>query len=403
MSNRQVVATVVLDKQCDDQGLMAHAADATDWSDVKHSLRKKRDRLLDDNVVLSLCTKSDWEGFKRLLTNCAILICTAKTTGFIWGESEMIQSSAFHFASKYVLFPALYMFYGFQIQCFGYAAQHELMHRTAFRTRWINDTLLFLVSIPCFEFGKHEKAMHKQHHTYTNDIHRDPELTSFWDREELENKGFRKVAANRWEYVLEFIDLASVMKSHLMRIINSSRGIPVDYTGTKWSLENWRYGDEVMRDLQVTAQFQIGVYLIILALPMLAEKGMKELLFYWLIPAILGFIPINFVRNAEHADCFISKQGDEINCLRNTRSCRSNFIVRHLMWNMNFHAEHHLYPMVPFYNLPKLSDLLEESLEHNDIKHFLNVNWEYVKRDGWIDQQNKESGRTADDSNKKLL
>mmetsp|Transcript_15060 Transcript_15060/g.22232 ORF Transcript_15060/g.22232 Transcript_15060/m.22232 type:complete len:246 (-) Transcript_15060:237-974(-) len=245
--------------------------------------------------------------------------------------------------------------------------------------------------------------MHKQHHTYTNDIHRDPELTSFWDREELENKGFRKVAANRWEYVLEFIDLASVMKSHLMRIINSSRGIPVDYTGTKWSLENWRYGDEVMRDLQVTAQFQIGVYLIILALPMLAEKGMKELLFYWLIPAILGFIPINFVRNAEHADCFISKQGDEINCLRNTRSCRSNFIVRHLMWNMNFHAEHHLYPMVPFYNLPKLSDLLEESLEHNDIKHFLNVNWEYVKRDGWIDQQNKESGRTADDSNKKLL
>ena len=118
----------------------------------------------------------------------------------------------------------------------------------------------------------------------------------------------------------------------------------------------------------------------------------KKLLFYWFIPVILGFLPINFVRNAEHADCLISKEGCRgINCLLNTRSCRSNFIIRQLMWNMNFHAEHHLYPMVPFYNLPKLSELLEDLLEHNDITHFLTVNWEYIKCDGWIDKQNRES------------
>lgn len=226
MNSGQVHAADMLDEQCDSQGLTAHG-DATDWSDVKHSLRKKRDRLLDDNIILSLCKKSDWEGFKRLLTNFAILVCTAKTVGILWDFLEI--KSSFNLAAKYVLFPALYMFYGFQIQCFGYAAQHELMHRTAFRTRWINDMLLFLVSIPCFEFGKHEKAMHKQHHTYTNDIDRDPELTSFWSRDELKKKGFRKVASTRWDYFLEFIDLASVMKSHLMRIINSSRGIPGEF------------------------------------------------------------------------------------------------------------------------------------------------------------------------------
>ena len=31
-------------------------------------------------------------------------------------------------------------------------------------------------------------------------------------------------------------------------------------------------------------------------------------------------------------------------------------------WNMQYHVEHHMFPAVPFYNLPKLRRVLEEDL-----------------------------------------
>ena len=39
--------TELLDKQADTNGLKSMNADAEDWTDVKHSERKKRDRILD--------------------------------------------------------------------------------------------------------------------------------------------------------------------------------------------------------------------------------------------------------------------------------------------------------------------------------------------------------------------
>jgi len=39
--------TELLDKQADTDGLKSMNADAEDWTDVKHSERKKRDRILD--------------------------------------------------------------------------------------------------------------------------------------------------------------------------------------------------------------------------------------------------------------------------------------------------------------------------------------------------------------------
>lgn len=155
----------------------------------------------------------------------------------------------------------------------------------------------------------------------------------------------------------------------------------------RWSLKEWIYDDEVLLDLKHSAQLQLLVYIVIFVWLGKTLEGRHMLFFYWLLPAVIGFVPINFVRNAEHAACEISTS---MNCLRNTRSVQSNYIVRQLMWNMNLHAEHHLYPMIPFFNLPKLSEHLRSSLEHNDIASFTKVNIEYTKIGGWIDQQKNE-------------
>jgi fatty acid desaturase len=69
-------------------------------------------------------------------------------------------------------FVPIYIFYGFQMQCMGFAGGHELLHGSAFRTRWLNTLATFFVSTAFFEVLYHERINHKQHHKYTLDIDR---------------------------------------------------------------------------------------------------------------------------------------------------------------------------------------------------------------------------------------
>ena len=47
-----------------------------------------------------------------------------------------------------------------------------------------------------------------------------------------------------------------------------------------------------------------------------------------------------------------------------SRSVRSNPIVSFLLLNENYHLEHHLFPEVPSYNLPRLRAVLNSRLPH---------------------------------------
>jgi fatty acid desaturase len=38
----------------------------------------------------------------------------------------------------------------------------------------------------------------------------------------------------------------------------------------------------------------------------------------------------------------------------NARTIRMNPVFRFIYWNMNFHVEHHMFPMVPYHALPAL-------------------------------------------------
>ena len=45
-----------------------------------------------------------------------------------------------------------------------------------------------------------------------------------------------------------------------------------------------------------------------------------------------------------------------------TYSVRINPILSFLYWNMEYHLEHHMYPMVPSYNLKKLRKEIDSEL-----------------------------------------
>jgi len=74
----------------------------------------------------------------------------------------------------------------------------------------------------------------------------------------------------------------------------------------------------------------------------------------WLIPLLIAGQIGNIRGLAEHG---LTSQGNE---LIDTRTVVAHPVISFLMCNINYHLEHHLYPGVPWYNLPKLHQLLEE-------------------------------------------
>mmetsp|Transcript_42637 Transcript_42637/g.72718 ORF Transcript_42637/g.72718 Transcript_42637/m.72718 type:complete len:381 (+) Transcript_42637:110-1252(+) len=365
-----------------------------DWTDktIATSERKKRDRILPDGVVLKLMKKSDWEGFKRFFSNLTFIALTA---GAIHQLDIFPQVCNIHnldhlrsllMSDRILAFVPLYIFYGFQMQCMAFAGGHELIHGSAFKTKWMNTLATFFVSTAFFEVSWHEKFNHKQHHIYTLDINKDPELTSFYDRKELENLKFKSAPESRYSYAKAFVNVISYFKQRACRLISSSMGVVTDYTGVGYSMTSPRreeISQSVIDEMQFWSRLQLTAYIIIFSTFGTTVEGAKTLLFWWIVPCIVGYGPINYFRNAEHADCDLVP-----NQLHNTRTVESNFIIRWLLWETNFHCEHHAYPAVPFYNLPKLHKLLDPHIKHNDCKTFTAQQYQMLKAGGWIDKQN---------------
>lgn len=65
---------------------------------------------------------------------------------------------------------------GFGLVTMGHCAQHECIHNTAFASRRLNALVAWLVSLPRLTNPRWERMLHKDHHTYTNDPTRDPEI-----------------------------------------------------------------------------------------------------------------------------------------------------------------------------------------------------------------------------------
>ena len=75
--------------------------------------------------------------------------------------------------------------------------------------------------------------------------------------------------------------------------------------------------------------------------------GLPNLYGTWLMP-IYG--------NTQHAGLAENVLDHRLNC----RTVYMNPVNRFLYWNMNYHVEHHMFPLVPYHNLPKLHELVKD-------------------------------------------
>ena len=102
---------------------------------------------------------------------------------------------------------------------------------------------------------------------------------------------------------------------------------------------------KIVRDASVT----LGVYAVVLATSVAARSVLP--LLYIGLPSPYGAWLYLYFGLTQHA-------GLPENVLDYRTNCRTvimNPVFRFLYWNMNYHIEHHMFPMVPFHALERLT------------------------------------------------
>jgi len=215
---------------------------------------------------------------------------------------------------------------------FAFCAMHEACHRTAFANRSLNDAVAWGAGVLSFYNADFYRRYHQWHHRYTHLPGLDPELED-------------SPPATLRSYLLEL----SGLPWWIGKIRGHWAGLRGDFGGRPY------IPAEAVPAVRRSLAWQFGLYALLAGLSLVAGHGF--LLWYWLLPLALGQPLLRFVLLAEHGGCPFIADG-----LRNTRTTLTGAPLRRLMWNMPFHAEHHLYPSLPFHALARAHALLGPQL-----------------------------------------
>lgn len=211
---------------------------------------------------------------------------------------------------------------------FLFTLQHECTHKTPFATERLNEWVgraCGLVLIQPFHWFRY---FHLAHHKWTNITGQDPEL-----------------AQEKPQTLVDWVTHVS--------------GLPYWFAMIALTLR-LAFGREQASYLPSGALPRMQrEAIVMLCLYALGLAFIGPLLFWvWILPAVLGQPFLRLYLLAEHGDC-----PRVANMLENTRTTFTTGLVRFLAWNMPYHTEHHVFPAVPFHQLPLLHGLLRDHLK----------------------------------------
>ncbi|MBT3926250.1 MAG: fatty acid desaturase [Rhodospirillaceae bacterium] len=285
---------------------------------------------LDPKTLKSLNTRSDVKGLIRW---CSHLL----TLGALAALISLIPFSPW-------LVPALVVYGGLLI--FLFAPLHECIHRTAFRSRWLNDGVALLTGAVLILPSGYFREFHFAHHRHTQDPAQDPELASA-----------KPASLGAYFWLLTGVpywrERITTTLGHSFGRVDEAFIAP-------------RKRPAIARE----ARSYLLIYAAAIAVSVAGES--PAIVLYWLAPALLGQPALRLFLNAEHGNCPLTKD-----MLKNSRTTRSNAFVRWFAWNMPYHAEHHAYPGLPFHALPAAHQHLAPAIE-TQASGYLAVNWQLL-------------------------
>ena len=281
--------------------------------------------VIDKKELKKLSKRSDWPAWTHMLIYFPSIIFFGYLTFLFWGTWWVII--------PYLIYATIY--------AAADAIWHECGHRTAFRSRKFND---FFYHIACFMNNFEPirwRWSHSLHHSYTASI--DPH--DF----EIEGSIFKQ-----WtliSFILNFIPGIGLLKIH-------------ESLQKETLMHALGFLTPVMRDCipfdqqkKCRLYSRIHVFLWVLAILISIYLQTFLFIFLFIIPKYFGTLN-GLWGITQH----IALQANVKDHRLSTRSIRLNPIFSFLYWKMEYHIEHHMFPMVPSYNLPKLHELIKDQL-----------------------------------------
>ncbi len=212
---------------------------------------------------------------------------------------------------------------------------HECGHRTAFETGWMNEVVYQIASFMLMRSPVVWRASHVRHHTDTIVVGRDPEIVA------MRPPDLMRLGLN----LVGLIDVWVLGKRMLLHA--SGRLHPEEET--------------YVRAQDRGRVFMVArLWLLIYAVVILLAIGMGSILPLMVIglPRLYGAWHHIMTGVLQHLGLAENVTDHRLN----TRTVLMNPLSRFIYLNMNYHVEHHMFTMVPYYRLPELHELVKHDL-----------------------------------------
>lgn len=222
---------------------------------------------------------------------------------------------------------------------------HDATHYRFLKNRKWNDLITNLLTMyPLFTTIEQYRDNHMRHHRHLNTEH-DPDWVA-----KLGKREFRFPKTKR-----EFL---WTVFSYLILYQGINDAI--------WFLK--RFGSKKETTQRKTIRINFRLLFFVTLFSLLSLMGIwKYFLLFWIVPYLSTFFMFQYIRSvAEH---FGELAYDHL--LTSTRSVKANLLEQFFLapHNVGYHLEHHLYPGVPFYNLPELHKTLMKDSEYKGKAH----------------------------------
>ena len=264
-----------------------------------------------------LLVRKDGPAIRDTVLWFGLIFGTAFLTWSLWG--------AWWAVIPYMIYAALYA-------STSDSRWHESSHGTAFRTDWMNNALYEVASFMVMRESTVWRWSHNRHHSDTIIVGRDPEIAVP-----------RPPDLNG---LIKAIFGIPVYPKYFRRLLMHSFGTMAE--DERQFIPASEFPKVFMR-----ARIHLLVYLTVIALA-IGTGSILPLMFVGL-PHLVGTWLMLVYGLTQHTGLAENVLDHRLN----SRTVLMNPVNRFLYWNMNYHVEHHMFPLVPYHALPELHEIVK--------------------------------------------
>lgn len=267
-----------------------------------------------------LLRRRDWPGIRDSIIWFALLIGAGVWGYFWWGHWYAILPFAIYF-----------VIYGSTSD----SRWHEAGHGTAFKSDWLNNALYEIASFMVMRESVVWRWSHTRHHSDTIIVGRDPEIA-----------------------VPRPPDLAAIIMGffNLKGYSTYFKTILLHCTGRMTPSEKTFIPESEYHKIFFRAWIYVLIYATAIALAIYFRSFLP--LMYVGLPNLFGTWLMLVYGLTQHSGLAENVLDHRLNC----RTVYMNPVNRFLYWNMNYHVEHHMFPLVPYHALPRLHEVVKADM-----------------------------------------